>query len=115
VGKAGIYVLLLIVAVIVIGAIVYGLLWALGILSAKAHARHLVHLRETTPWTHYTDVGEHGEYILGIIRRAEGHTFDGPLELHRLPIDHDQTEVRIKLDAVKARVLMENEQHVAPH
>lgn len=106
-GKAGIYVLLLIVVVIAVGALGYGLLWVLQKLLTGSHERHLTHLRENTPWSQYLDVSELGEYVIGVHRHAEGRTF-AQVEMCRLPADHDQLEVKLKISEAKDRALIYN-------
>lgn len=59
--------------------------------------RHPEVAQRTVPWTHYVYFGDHGEYLIGMHRLADGRELGERVELFRLPGDHDRTDVRVKV------------------
>jgi hypothetical protein len=70
-GKADIYVLMLIVGIAAVLAAGWGIVRLIRRLSAKAHAHHVAKLEATTPWTEFTDVADDGTCVIGVHRAAE--------------------------------------------
>jgi len=71
------------------------------------------HEEETTPraapWRHYTDFSGDGEWLIGMYRVADGRQLGPKVELFRLPADHDETDVRVKIRQAMRQAVLANE------
>jgi hypothetical protein len=109
-GKADIYVFLIILAVIALIAGFYGLVRLFENMAAAAHERRRSELERTTPWSHYLKVGQQGEYVIGVQRWVQGFKpFEGPVEICRLPHDRDLVDVNTRVNEAKDRANLLNE------
>lgn len=106
-GKAGIYVFLIIAGTAAVVCLGIWLNLVTHRLLDAAHARHRQHLADTTPWAQYLDIGDNGEYLIGIERRAEGHQY-AHLEMFRLSAQSEQLDVKQRIYEAKDRAALYN-------
>lgn len=101
-GRASVFVFLIVVLLVVAG-----LVKLIQTLVRDNHDRHIAMLLRTTPWSQFLEVGEQGEFIIGVHREAEGHTF-AKLEMGRYPAEHDALDVKIKINEAMDRATIYN-------
>lgn len=78
-------------------------------LAAALRKRPGAALQTVIPWTHYTDFNAEGEYLIGIRRMAAGRQIGSKVELFRLPFEHDETDVRVKIQQAQRQAAQANE------
>lgn len=101
-GRASVFVFLIVVLVTC-----YGVAKLIQTLVRDARERHTAMLLRTTPWRQYLDVGERGEFIIGVQREAEGRTF-AKLEMARYPAEHDALDIKLKINEAMDRATIYN-------
>jgi hypothetical protein len=108
-GKADIYVFLIIVAIAAVIAAGYGATRLWRRLLIAAHERRRKELDRTTPWSEYLQIDQRGAYTIGIRRWHEDYKpFEGPIEMFHLPADTTQLDLELKFNEAKDRATFMN-------
>ena len=106
-GKADVYVLMLIVAIAAVLAAGWGGVRLSRRLVATAHARHIAKLETTTPWTEFTDVADDGTCIIGVHRAAENKEWRRVV-LFQVPVAATALDIELKVSEARDRAAVLN-------
>jgi hypothetical protein len=79
------------------------------LLLGAARRRHEESTRSLPPWQHYTDFSPNGEYLIGMYRVANGRQVGTKVELFRLPPEHSEIDVRVKIQQARRQAALANE------
>ena len=111
-GKADIYVFLIVLGVAAVAAAGWGVVVLAQRVARARRVANRDNVDGRTHWVEYLRVGKDGGYLIGVERSAWiGHdrvVFEGPIQLFDLKPDHDPVEVRLKVGEAQDRAFLCN-------
>jgi hypothetical protein len=111
-GKADIYVFLILVAVALVVVAGWGIYRVCQQWEVEHRRKRIAELDAATGWTHYCRVGRDGGYSIGVERVAyygdERRVFNLPIQICELPADHDPLDVELRVNVARDRASVYN-------